>query len=226
MYKIFSQNDTYVLPNGISYTGKEMLDSGQYSFLVDGLSIVDVSNGILTAICAPDDIRLEYGIDSEDLNEIITQADAARMSMARSRVQSSVVQSSINRAAQIAALSFTDEQAVEVIDLYPEYEVNHAYKKDDRFRYGTSLYKVNQDHTSQEQWVPGETGTESLYTNLMLDDSGYQIWKQPTGAHDAYNIGDIVRYPDKDGQLYKSTIDGNVWAPDAYPQGWETYVEE
>lgn len=226
MYKIFSQNDTYVLPNGISYTGKEMLDSGHYSFLFDGVSIVDVSNGILTAICAPDDLRLEYGIDSEDANEIATQADAARMSMARSKVQSSVIQSSINRAAQIAALSFTDEQAVEVPDLYPEFEFNHEYKQNDRFQYGGTLYKVNQNHTSQEQWVPGETGTESLYTNLMLDESGYQIWKQPTGAHDAYNTGDIMRYPDKNGQLYKSLIDGNVYSLDVYPAGWEKYTEE
>ncbi len=46
----------------------------------------------------------------------------------------------------------------------------------------------------------------------------YPEWVQPTGAHDAYNTGDIVNY---NGTLYKSVIDGNVWAPDAYPQGWE-----
>ena len=40
---------------------------------------------------------------------------------------------------------------------------------------------------------------------------------QPTGAHDAYGIGDRVTYG---GRVYESTIDGNVWAPDAYPQGW------
>ena len=48
----------------------------------------------------------------------------------------------------------------------------------------------------------------------------YPEWVQPTGAHDAYNTGDIVNY---NGTLYKSVIDGNVWAPDAYPQGWEVY---
>lgn len=42
-------------------------------------------------------------------------------------------------------------------------------------------------------------------------------WVQPTGAHDAYNIGDIVRYHDK---IYSSVINGNVWAPDVYPAGW------
>lgn len=42
-------------------------------------------------------------------------------------------------------------------------------------------------------------------------------WVQPTGAHDAYNTGDIVMY---NGKKYESTIDGNTWAPDAYPDGW------
>ena len=29
------------------------------------------------------------------------------------------------------------------------------------------------------------------------------------------------RYRKLNGKLYKSLIDGNVWSPDAYPQGWE-----
>jgi hypothetical protein len=44
-------------------------------------------------------------------------------------------------------------------------------------------------------------------------------WKQPTGAHDAYMIGDKVIYTD--GNIYKSLIDNNVWSPDVYPNGWE-----
>lgn len=41
---------------------------------------------------------------------------------------------------------------------------------------------------------------------------------QPTGGHDAYNIGDRVTY---NGKVYESTINANVWAPDAYPKGWK-----
>ena len=44
-------------------------------------------------------------------------------------------------------------------------------------------------------------------------------WVQPTGAHDAYMAGDIVKYTD--GKTYKSLIDNNVWSPDTYPAGWE-----
>ena len=50
----------------------------------------------------------------------------------------------------------------------------------------------------------------------------YPEWVQPTGAHDAYNTGDRVTY---NGRVYESTINGNVWSPDAYPQGWEDLGE-
>ena len=43
-------------------------------------------------------------------------------------------------------------------------------------------------------------------------------WVQPTGAHNAYSNGDKITY---NGKHYISTIDGNVWSPDAYPAGWQ-----
>ena len=78
------------------------------------------------------------------------------------------------------------------------------------------LYQVLQDHTSAAEWTP-DTAT-SLYKKIGVTESGYPEWVQPLGASDAYNTGDVVSY---NGKLYKSTIDGNVWAPDVYPAGWE-----
>lgn len=43
-------------------------------------------------------------------------------------------------------------------------------------------------------------------------------WAQPMGAHDAYQTGDIVIFQ---GKKWRSSQDGNVWSPAAYPQGWE-----
>ena len=40
---------------------------------------------------------------------------------------------------------------------------------------------------------------------------------QPTGAHDAYSLGDLVLYK---GATYESAIANNVYSPEAYPQGW------
>ena len=49
------------------------------------------------------------------------------------------------------------------------------------------LYKVAQAHTSQADWTPDQT--PALYTAIGLDESGYPVWSQPTGAHDAYPAG-------------------------------------
>lgn len=45
---------------------------------------------------------------------------------------------------------------------------------------------------------------------------------QPTGAHDAYGVGDKITY---NGQHYVCQMDGCVWSPDAYPSAWELQEE-
>ena len=41
---------------------------------------------------------------------------------------------------------------------------------------------------------------------------------QPTGAHDAYQVGDKITW---DGKHYICIFANCVWSPDAYPAGWE-----
>lgn len=132
----------------------------------------------------------------------------------------------LRKALQMFAQSLTDDEAMEVATVYPKYVIGKAYKTNEMFTYGENavsdpqLYRVVQDHTSQADWTPD--ATPSLYTPIGLTDEGYPIWSRPTGAHDAYNTGDIVDY---NGALYKSLIDGNVYSPDEYPSGWELYTE-
>lgn len=129
------------------------------------------------------------------------------------------------KALQMFAQSLTDDKAMEISTLYPKYEVGKTYAVDEIVSYGENsvgdpqLYRVVQKHTSQLDWKPSDAA--SLYSPIGLNESGYPIWAQPTGSHDAYNNGDIVEY---NGTLYKSLIDGNVWSPDGYPAGWTTYV--
>lgn len=128
----------------------------------------------------------------------------------------------MRKALQMFAGSLSDEQALEVASVYDAWMVGKQYKANDLFVYGVNdvgdpqLYRVVQAHTAQADWTPNVTA--SLYKAIGLDDSGHPVWSQPTGAHDAYNAGDVVNY---NGVLYKSLINGNIWAPDAYPQGWE-----
>lgn len=130
----------------------------------------------------------------------------------------------LRRALQMFAASLTDEQAMEVVAVFDPWVSGKAYVVGDFVTYGENsvgdpqLYKVVQAHTSQADWTPDVTS--SLYDAIGLDDSGYPVWSQPTGSHDAYNAGDIVNY---NGTLYQSLINGNVYAPDAYPGGWALY---
>lgn len=123
-----------------------------------------------------------------------------------------------------AAPTMTDADILKVPSLVPEWAVSVAYEAKQVIKYEGELYRIAQKHTAQQQWKPGDTGTESLYTHIV-QSGGYDVWQQPTGAHDAYSKGTRVWYPTADSTLYESLIDGNTWSPDAYPAGWKK-VEE
>ena len=110
------------------------------------------------------------------------------------------------------AVTLDDETALTGVELFPAWVVGKAYAVNDRAQYNGTLYKCIQAHTSQADWAPD--ATPALWKTVSLDE--YPEWVQPTGAHDAYNIGDKVTY---NGQHYVCTSNANVYAPDVY--GWQ-----
>ena len=110
------------------------------------------------------------------------------------------------------AVTLDDEAALTGVELFPAWVVGKAYAVNDRAQYNGTLYKCIQAHTSQSDWMP--SATPALWKTVSLDE--YPEWVQPTGAHDAYNIGDKVTY---NGQHYVCTSNANVYAPDVY--GWD-----
>lgn len=128
----------------------------------------------------------------------------------------------MNRFVQMSVQSanLTDEQAMQIADLYPDWAAMKAYAADEIVKFGvnadgeTQLYKVIQAHTSQADWTPDTAA--SLYKKIGFTDEGVSIWTQPLGATDAYMKGDVVSF---ENQLWESTVDNNVWQPGVY--GWE-----
>jgi hypothetical protein len=112
-----------------------------------------------------------------------------------------------------AAENLSDADALEGVELFPTYERDHDYTIGDRFRYLGKLYRVEQTHHSQADWIPSEL--PALYTEIA-EPGTIPEWKQPTGAQDAYQLGDKVRHNNK---VWQSTIDYNVYEPGVY--GWE-----
>ena len=117
-----------------------------------------------------------------------------------------------------ASASLSDEDALEAVELFDRWAAGVAYTADQRIGYNSKLYRCVQSHASQAGWEPDKT--PALWTEVAKPGE-IPVWKQPTGAQDAYMSGDKVHYPGKDDPVYVSTIDNNVWSPEAYPQGWE-----
>lgn len=122
----------------------------------------------------------------------------------------------LRRLIEKAAISLPDEDAIDAVELYPGWKPDTAYEVDVRISYAGKLYRVVQAHTSHADWTPDIT--PALYTEVAKPGE-IPVWKQPTGAQDAYMTGDKVYFPDREGNIWESTVNDNVWAPGVY--GWE-----
>lgn len=116
-----------------------------------------------------------------------------------------------NRAAMFAAVSFTDEQALQVSELYPLWSGGGvSYKNGTRLNYKGILYKVLQDHTSQPDWAPD--AAPSLFAKVLVaDPEVIPAWEQPMSTN-GYAAGDKVTHNEK---TWESLVDNNVWEPGA-----------
>lgn len=115
-----------------------------------------------------------------------------------------------------AAVSLPDADALTAPEMFPHWKVGIQVTVDERLYYESKLYRVVQAHTTQAGWEPDKT--PALFTEVPKPGE-IPVWKQPTGAQDAYMTGDKVHYPAKEDPVYVSTVDNNTWAPNVY--GWE-----
>lgn len=107
-----------------------------------------------------------------------------------------------------------DEEAVQFVELFPNWSPNGvSYTTDTRVRYNGVLYRVLQDHVSQEEWTP--TDAPSLFAKVLIPDPDViPEWEQPDSTN-PYSKGDKVTHA---GKTWESDLDGNVWEPGVY--GW------
>lgn len=115
--------------------------------------------------------------------------------------------------------SITDDERAELIGLardnaIPENTYAPLQKQID------ALAEVVSDLSTRVKTLENN-GSESGETEP--DPEGeYPPYVQPTGAHDAYNIGDKCS---ESGKKYVCKMDGCVWPPSSYPDGWTEVVE-
>ena len=124
----------------------------------------------------------------------------------------------------VFASDLSQEELDDLMDLYEDWEAGENVNVGDIRKYNGKLYRVIQAHTTQADWTPDSVPALMNEYTPPTTESGEEIipdFKQPTGAHDAYNKGDKVIF---EGKVYESVIDGNTWSPTDYPQGWKEIV--
>lgn len=109
----------------------------------------------------------------------------------------------------------TQEELQDLINIYDDYKIDKVYKIGDYLVFENNLYQAKQPHKSQLDWSPDKF--PALYTKVE-PEGVVPKWKQPTGAHDAYSIGNKVIYNDK---IYESKINGNTIMPGTDKRYWE-----
>ena len=67
-----------------------------------------------------------------------------------------------------AAISLSDEDALEAKNLFPNWKPDVPYEKDVRVLFEGTLYRCLQAHTSQDAWTP--TAAPSLWAKVLIPD--------------------------------------------------------
>lgn len=185
----------------------------------------------MTEFTFPDDfdfsVQYEYRIQNGELihdplppseEEIAAQTEFQRQSQLQVAAELFV---------QTQSTTLTDAQARTVPLLFKKWTVGETYYHKEIVRYDDGeLYRIGQPEiTASDVYKPGDTGTESIYSHITIDEEGYEEWKPWDGVSGIYQQDQVVRDPD-DGNLYISTIPNNVWGPPhSMPAYWNPYTE-
>ena len=74
------------------------------------------------------------------------------------------------------------------------------------------------DSVGNEAWAPGDA--PALWAPYHATSAKWALpYVQPTGAHDAYQAGEYMRWAD--GLIYRCKVDATVHGPVALPSAWE-----
>lgn len=169
------------------------LDTGQEMTPYEGYTALkrlseDIDAGTVTAMLA------ETSTIAEDV-QALTVAAESQKNQIQTMQESEELYSAAVVVARAKVQELTDSEALQAKVLHDEWatlvEQNFTAPKEGfRFRHGNELYKTAQDNVPfQAQWVPGEQGTESLYTHIDDEHAGTLEDPIPAMANMEYEYG-------------------------------------
>lgn len=126
-------------------------------------------------------------------------------------------------------LNGKDYELVDILNKIDEYYIKSKLSKEEKEELED---EARQNAIPENSYADLQTQIDKLAERISvleakINDDGesteeYPEFVQPSGAHDAYHVGDKITY---NGKHYECIYNGCVWTPDAYPAGWKL-VEE
>lgn len=169
--------------------------------------------------------NLIYDAENDSVTYELVELTETEVLAKKSRERDNALIKAAKEKIQQEAQGLSDQQAKDNQILYPFWNeiISKSVPLDFKCQYFDNsgdliLWKCITAHTVQSDWQPKDS--PSLWVKTWQEGT-IPVWEKPTGAHDAYKEGDIVWYPTENSQKYKSMMNGNVYSPDEYPQGWE-----
>ena len=114
------------------------------------------------------------------------------------------------------AQNLSDNDALDNIELFPNWKINQQYRVGYKVRFRDKLYRVTEDHLSVDEKNPADAGL--LFSQIYyIEPDVPRPWVKPTDLN-PYSIGDLVIF---ENETYKSLINNTMWSPSEYPIAWE-----
>lgn len=115
-------------------------------------------------------------VDNELIYDPIPISDVEK-EIARNEIRSKQLETALTLFVNSNTKTLTDERALSVSLLIDEWAKDTSYEKDQIVRYKDELYRIGQDHTSQEIYPPDSEGVTALYSHIKITEEGYEEWK-------------------------------------------------
>ena len=167
----------------------------------------------VSTLAEGDGMFKSYSFDDAEFREILaseewTSPDGNPAHTSDFGVAAGIVNAEVAVKSGIQTMELTDEESLELKEMYPEWEsrMGQQVNVGEKYQYDNKLWKVLQQHTVQENWKPGE-GTESLYTEVSKGHAGTKDDPIPYNNNMELENG---KYYSQDGVIYLCTRDTGI----------------
>ena len=164
-------------------------------------------------------VHLDLTENTGDWKEI-NEEEAQAIRQAKGHTAAAIDMTKYNQQMKFAtmavnAVALSDEEALDVKDLFPQWENLWHQNLTVGFKllYNGNLYKVLQEHTAQSDWLPSDTPALYGLVGTDIEEGEHAGTREDPIPYEQMMVIEQGKYYTEDGILYVGLMD----APNGYP---------